>query len=137
MSTQSGLEIEREHAAMTAYLGKPGTDIIDTLSPIKAELLHYGFALCLEAGELGDILKKFIIYNQPISDKTREHLVEELGDIEFYIERIRALFGISRTETLYHNINKLAKRYPQQSYTDSAAQLRADKAPETTDTFRE
>ena len=78
-----------------------------------------------EAGELLDAIKKFAIYNKTLDI---DNVVEELGDIEFYLAMIRRTLGIHREVTLRHNITKLLKRYPA-GYTDMAAQLRADKAP--------
>jgi hypothetical protein len=50
-----------------------------------------------------------------------------LGDIEFYLQGIRKVFGIQRGDTLDANIDKLMnKRYPN-GYSDEAAQARADK----------
>ena len=41
----------------------------------------------------------------------RENVIEELGDLEFYMEGVRQNLGITREETLNHNIQKLSKRY--------------------------
>jgi uncharacterized protein YabN with tetrapyrrole methylase and pyrophosphatase domain len=54
-------------------------------------------------------------------------MVEELGDLEFYMERIRQIVGITREETLKANIEKLSVRYGK-TYSNEAAQARADKA---------
>lgn len=81
-----------------------------------------------EAGELLDAIKKVVIYNKPID---RENVVEELGDIEFYLEGLRQSLGITREETIAANINKLGKRYEGLKYSDQAAQDRADKQGES------
>lgn len=77
-----------------------------------------------EAGELLDAIKKGVIYRKPLD---RENIIEELGDIEFYLEGLRQQLHISREETLLANINKLSKRYEKLSYSNDAAQTRADK----------
>ena len=111
---------------MVAGLAKPGQAIIDSLTEEKADLLHMVVGVAGEAGELVDAIKKYVIYNKPID---RDNVVEELGDIEFYIERIRQRLGITRHETIQGNVNKLGKRYAGLTYSDNAAQQRADKKP--------
>lgn len=56
-----------------------------------------------------------------------ENVIEELGDIEFYLEGMRQQLGITREQTLEANISKLSKRYHSGSYSDTQAQERADK----------
>ena len=57
----------------------------------------------------------------------RENLVEELGDIEFYLEGLRQVFGVTREEVLAINQAKLEKRYSSGKYSNQQAQARADK----------
>ncbi len=78
-----------------------------------------------EAGELLDAIKKQVIYRKPLD---RENVLEELGDLEFYMEGIRQGLGITREQCLAANIAKLGKRYEGMRYTDTAAQERADKS---------
>jgi NTP pyrophosphatase (non-canonical NTP hydrolase) len=106
-----------------AKLVKSGTDIIGSLTPTKAHLIHMVVGVSGEAGELLDAIKKHAIYNKELD---RENVIEELGDIEFYLEGIRAALNIHRNSTLKHNIKKLGKRYGV-SYSDQKAQARADK----------
>jgi hypothetical protein len=81
-----------------------------------------------EGGEILDIGKKVSIYNQIFTAELREHLIEELGDLEFYMEGIRQIAKITREQTLQANYAKLAKRYKGHQYTDEQAALRNDKA---------
>ena len=55
-----------------------------------------------------------------------DNIIEELGDLEFYMEGLRQLLGIYRPEVLKANLKKLRERYPA-GYSDSAAIDRADK----------
>lgn len=110
---------------MVHVLAKPGADIIATLTPEKAHMLHMAVGVSGEAGELLDAVKKAVVYNKPLD---RENVVEELGDLEFYMEGLRAGLGITREETIQGNIAKLGERYKGFTYTDKAAQDRADKA---------
>jgi len=115
--------MEIKHDEMVKALAKSGEEIIKTLVPEKAHALHMAVGVAGEAGELLDAIKKHVIYNKPID---RENVIEELGDIEFYMEGLRQGFGITREETLSANIAKLGVRY-QNGYSDKAAQERADK----------
>lgn len=110
---------------MVATLAKPGEDILASLTPLKCHLWHMGSCIPGEAGELFDAVKKAVIYNKPID---RANVVEELGDLEFYMEGLRQGLNISREETLAANVAKLGERYKGLKYTDKAAQERADKA---------
>lgn len=118
------MSLETQHDEMVAALSKPGEDILATLTPAKVNLLHHSYALPIETCELNDAIKKFLIYNKELDF---ENVVEELGDIEFYLKGIRQALGISRELTLQANIDKLAVRYHEGKYSDKQAQDRADK----------
>lgn len=87
--------------------------------------LHAALGVAGEAGELADCIKKEIIYGKPLD---RANLVEELGDLRFYIQATMMLYGISEQEVLQQNANKLCVRYKQLRYSDDAAIGRADKS---------
>ena len=112
---------------MVAALVKPGADILASLDPGKVNLWHMATGIIGEAGELIDAIKKSVVYNKPL-DCT--NIVEELGDMEFYMEGLRAVLGITREETLDKNIEKLStgpKARYKRGYSDAAAQARSDK----------
>lgn len=115
--------LERQHSDMVLDLSKPGTAIIETMTPVTADMLHMAVGVAGEAGELLDAVKKHVIYNKTLD---RANVIEELGDLEFYMEGLRQTVGVSREETLQANIAKLAVRYAG-GYSDKAAQERADK----------
>lgn len=114
-----------EHSELVKALVKPGKQILEAMTPSDAHLLHMVIGISGEAGELLDALKKFVIYRKPLD---RENVIEELGDLEFYMEGLRSALMITREETLEANIAKLSKRYEGLKYSDKAAQDRADKA---------
>jgi len=70
-----------------------------------------------------DAIKKSAIYKKTLD---RPNVIEELGDLEFYMQGLRSALGITREDTLRHNISKLTKRYGDK-YSNQAAQARADK----------
>lgn len=116
---------EIQHAQMVSLLVKDGAIIKEELTPEEADLWHMATGVAGEAGELLDAIKKVVIYRKPV-DLT--NIVEELGDLEFYMERIRQIFKIQREVTLLSNIAKLQKRYNEKyQYSDEAAQARKDK----------
>lgn len=118
------MSLEKDHATMVTALCKSGAEIIDDLTPLKAHALHMAVGVSGEAGELLDAVKKFVVYGK---DLDRVNVVEEIGDIEFYLQGLRNAFDITREETLEVNIKKLGVRYSGGSYSDVDAQVRADK----------
>jgi NTP pyrophosphatase (non-canonical NTP hydrolase) len=117
-------DVEKAHTEMVLALAKPGEDVLASLTPEKAHLWHMITGLSGEVGELLDSIKKHVIYNKELDIG---NVVEEKGDIEFYLKGLRTALNITREEVLRHNLLKLAKRYGGK-YSDSAAQARADKA---------
>jgi len=87
--------------------------------------LHAALGVCGEAGELADVVKREVIYGKELD---RKNLVEELGDLRFYVQAVMQLYGISEQEVLQENANKLSIRYKGLRYSDEAAQGRADKS---------
>ena len=59
-------------------------------------------------------------------DLDENNVIEELGDLEFYMEGIRQVLDLSRNDILEDNFNKLSHRYGT-SYSNRAAVERADK----------
>lgn len=118
-------DLNTRHSMLVLRLAKPGQQIVDSLSGIQAHFLHMAVGVAGEAGELLDAIKKHTVYQKPLD---KENVIEELGDLEFYMAGLRDALGISREETLEHNIAKLEKRYHKGSYSDAQAQQRADKA---------
>jgi len=112
------------HADLVSALVKPGAQINTELTDGDCNLLHMTIGVSGEAGELLDAVKKAVIYRKPLD---RENVIEELGDIEFFLEGIRQELKISREECLEGNMNKLKSRYEKLTYSNEAAQERVDK----------
>lgn len=113
-----------KHDEMVKALAKDGATIAAEIDGADAHLMHMAIGVSGEAGELLDAIKKKVIYRK---DLDLENVLEELGDIEFYLEGLRQGLGITRDECLAANIAKLGKRYEGMKYSDQAAQDRADK----------
>lgn len=115
------------HGEMVATLAKPGEKFISQLTPHKGELMQAVPSLMGEAGELFDWLKPHMIYGKELTQEAHAGALEELGDIEFYLQWIREALGYSREQCLQHNLDKLGKRYTEMKYSDEQALGRADK----------
>lgn len=77
---------------------------------VKIQLLLAGvLGLSGEAGEVVDHVKKVILQGKPFS---KEKIVDELGDVCFYLQAIMASCGTSFTEVIEKNREKLNNRYP-------------------------
>lgn len=116
-------DLEKTYKDFVESLFKNPAEILATLTPRKVYILHATFGLCGEAGELLDSIKKHVMYNQPTDTS---NIIEELGDIEFYLEAFRAAFKITRDQCLEANMDKLSRRY-RNGYSDQAAKEREDK----------
>ena len=103
---------------------KAGEDIRVAIRAIDCHYLHMLIGLSGEVGELQDAFKKHVIYDKKLDIG---NVIEELGDIEFYLEGLRQSIGVTRAEVLTANINKLEKRYAAGKYSNTEAVARADK----------
>lgn len=115
---------EKSYSEFVASRVKNPEDLIREMTPHKAHADHMGIGVSTEAGEILDCIKKYTKYNKPID---LANLIEELGDIEFYLEGVRQAFGVKRDDTLNGNYLKLSKRYSEK-FSNEQAQARADKA---------
>lgn len=112
------------HDDMVKKLFKNGDAILSTITPDQLTRLHAVVGISGEAGELLDAVKKETMYNKK---PDIENIIEELGDLEFYMEALRQAYDITREQTIRANIAKLGVRYSSGTYSDKQAQERADK----------
>lgn len=96
---------------------------IPTITDEQYHLLHMAVGIAGEAAEILEAVVGFLA----TGTLDRENAVEELGDLEFYIEGFRQGIEVPRDYTLSHNLQKLAVRYQGYQYSNEAAQKRADK----------
>lgn len=118
------MKIEFDHALMVRTLRKDPRQILNEITAARMNLLHAAVGISGEAGELLDAVKKACIYNKSIDTG---NIIEELGDLEFYMEQLRQELGITRTECLAANMTKLAVRYEGMKFSNEAAHARKDK----------
>ncbi len=84
------------------------------------DLQHAALGLTSEAGEFADALKKHLFYGQPLDFV---NLVEELGDVCWYVALAAAALDVPLGEVLARNVAKLRARYPG-GFTEAAATTR-------------
>lgn len=113
-----------EYGLMVGELMKKGDIIKSQVTGKQLELMHMAVGVAGEAGELLDAIKKHVFYQKPIDI---ENVIEELGDLEFYMEGIRRILLLTRAQTLTANHTKLTKKRYKAGYSDAAAIAREDK----------
>ncbi len=111
------------HKEMVSELAKRAEELTKSLDARKVNLWHAATGIATEAGELLSSIKAIVVYNKSID---LDNIIEELGDLEFYMEHLRQELMITRNEVIAHNMEKLGKRY-KDGYSDKAAQEREDK----------
>lgn len=82
---------------------------------VRLEHARDGFAT--ETGEFADVLKKYKFYGKPLD---KPNLIEELGDLMWYIAIACDALGTTIEEVQAINIAKLKSRYAEK-FTEHAA----------------
>lgn len=89
-------------------------------------LFHAFIGLTTEVGELQDLLKKKAMYGK---DFDRNKLVDELGDVLWYLGVACNVLGVSLEEVMEKNYKKLATRYGDKlEFSENAALFRNKEA---------
>ena len=79
--------------------------------------LHGSIGLCTEVGELQDAIKKHMIYGK---DLDNVNIIEECGDILWYLALVLDSVGSDLTDAKERNIRKLSVRFPEKFTQDQA-----------------
>jgi len=77
------------------------------------KLLNAALGLSGESGEFADHIKKHLFQGHELDTK---HLVNELGDIMWYVTLAAKSLGYTIDEIMESNIAKLLKRYPGEGF---------------------
>jgi len=93
---------------VTARENRAFSNIRERFSERVIRLLHASTGLNTEAGEFADAMKKHIFYGTPLDDI---NLIEELGDILWYIHLAADELNVSIEEIMDVNNKKLTARY--------------------------
>ena len=83
---------------------------VNTRLTYKDQLSNLCMGLCGETGEVVDYIKKGMYHGHILSNNK---LIEELGDIMWYISNISNYFSLPMEKILEENIKKLEERYPE------------------------
>jgi len=73
------------------------------------DLGNCGLGIAGEAGEVADIIKKHLYQGHPLD---KRHIVEELGDVAWYVAVCAFTVDTSLEDVLKENVRKLKRRYP-------------------------
>ena len=76
---------------------------------IEEQMKNASMGLTGEAGEVVDIIKKYAYQGHELEI---EELIDELGDVIYYLCWLCILLQIDFSEICFNNMNKLTKRYP-------------------------
>ncbi len=87
---------------------------------VTVRIEHAVMGTVTEAGELMDAVKKAKINGRALD---RVNLVEEVGDVMWYLALLADELGVSFEDIWEKNINKLRQRYPEK-YSDEQSHLR-------------
>jgi len=91
-------------------------------TPAVHRLTISALGLAGESGEVVEHIKKFAGHGHPLD---RDRIVNELGDVLWYVADIAACIGVSLDDVAKMNVDKLAKRYPD-GFTTTASMERRD-----------
>ena len=75
-------------------------------------LLTASLGLSAESGEFTEIVKKLVFQGKPLTEKTKAHMIKELGDVIWYWVQGCMAIGIDPNEVINTNKEKLMARYP-------------------------
>lgn len=92
-------------------------EILKIVGYNPGELLNGALGLPGEAGEVADLVKKYIFHGH---DLNRGELVKEIGDVCWYLALLCHAIDISLEEVMIANIEKLRNRYPE-GFSESAS----------------
>ncbi|AHI61228.1 nucleotide pyrophosphohydrolase [Vibrio phage SHOU24] len=94
------------------------------LKPSELELLHAILGIISEGGELLQMYMDRLNSGHPID---RTNAVEEIGDLEWFMQLARKSVICTQEETMMINIKKLAERFPD-GFSEEMALVRNEEA---------
>jgi NTP pyrophosphatase (non-canonical NTP hydrolase) len=86
-------------------------------------LTHAAEGFCTEAGEFMDGIKKFVYYGKPLDEV---NLIEELGDILWYVAIAANALCIGIDDVMAVNIRKMRERYGEKFSEEAALNRNID-----------
>lgn len=89
-------------------------------------LVHAGQGLFTEGGEFMSEVKRMDQYGKAMTQEMHDHMIEEIGDVMWYVALAAHHLGVSMHQIAQRNITKLQLRFPDK-FSGAAAEARADK----------
>lgn len=80
-------------------------------------LNHSVAGMVAEVGEASTLLQKVVYHGKPFDEGMRTKLIEEYGDILWYLAEGVSVLGLNLEDVASANVAKLARRYPER-YSD-------------------
>lgn len=74
------------------------------------KIMNGCLGMCGESGECIDLIKKAEFQEHPFD---RDKLLEEIGDVMWYVAETASGLGYTLNEVCKHNLKKLSLRYPE------------------------
>ena len=99
-------------------------EFVSNLYNNSSDPVLLALGLASEAGEVAGLVEK--VANQG-HEPDIEKLINELGDVEFYLNAIYALLGTTSTRVRRNNMAKLKSRYPTGKFSIKDSIARKDK----------
>lgn len=118
------MEVLARESRITLLKERPSKGSPKICDTVNSRLLHAIIGVCTEGGEALDVMKKNLFYGKEI-DKT--NLIEELGDLLWYIQLAADELGTTIPEIIQANIAKLRERYPVEFSEEKALERDLDK----------
>ena len=114
--------------------GRVLPDMVDTMPPLSdrdIDMLHAMIGVTTEAIEL--LQNTISILNGRSAVKDYSNIVEEMGDIYWYLAVLQKVTGISEEKVKNKNIMKLRARYPEKFTSEDALNRDLDKEKDALD----
>jgi NTP pyrophosphatase (non-canonical NTP hydrolase) len=99
-------------------LSKDYKKILQRINIDNIDLIHGIMGICDEAGELNNAIKGYIFYGKKLD---KNNIIEELGDLFYYMNVIMNYLNITLDEVKEKNINKLKVRYKDKEFDSQNA----------------
>jgi len=94
--------------------------------PLVDNLVHASLGISTEAGEFISEVKRIARYGKEMTPEIKAHMLEELGDVLWYVALGCTALSANMNEVASANIVKLLKRFPGK-FSNELAEKRLDK----------
>lgn len=75
-----------------------------------------GLKLSEEVGEVNQLVAKHEFKNRPFDEEFRNHFIEEMGDVLYFLTNMGNQYGITLEEVIEYSKKKTAERAPNSPY---------------------